>query len=79
MNLGGITYIDGDDELISADFNLRRLQTQLFGPPPEKDNPNHPKKANNLNPPKNEASDTNPPENKTVDDNESNAAIHNVI
>ena len=35
MNLGGITYIDGDDELIKADFNLRRLQTQLFGPPPE--------------------------------------------
>ena len=62
MNLGGITYIDGDDELISADFNLRRLQTQLFGPPPEKVN---------TNPPKNETIDTNPNEKKTTD-NESN-------
>jgi hypothetical protein len=74
MNLGGITYIDGDDELISADFNLRRLQTQLFGPPPEKVNPNPPKKGNNpidTNPPKNETIDTNPNEKKTTD-NESN-------
>ena len=36
MNLGGISYIGGDDDLIKADFNLRKLQTQLFGPPPEK-------------------------------------------
>lgn len=35
MNLGGISCIDGNDELVAADFNLRRLQTQLFGPPPE--------------------------------------------
>lgn len=74
MNLGGITYIDGNDELISADFNLRRLQTQLFGQPPEKVNPNPPKKGNNpidTNPPKNETIDTNPTEKKTTD-NESN-------